>query len=43
MTHGPLDFSKYQRPHFGEPNHELTHERGAERDDGEMPTENFGG
>ena len=33
MTHGPLDFSKYQRPH----------ERDAERDDGEMPTENFGG
>ena len=43
MTHGPLDFSNYQRPHFGEPNHELSHERDAERDDGEMPTENFGG
>jgi hypothetical protein len=43
MTSGPLDFSKYQRPHFEEPNHELTHKRAVEGDEAEMPTENFGG
>ena len=42
MTSGPLDFSKYQRPHFEEANHELTHKRAAEGDEGEMPPENFG-
>ena len=42
MTSGPLDFSKYQRPHFEEPNHELTHKRAVEGDEAEMPTENFG-
>jgi hypothetical protein len=40
---GPLDFSQYQRPHFEEPNHELTHKRAGESGEGEMPTENFGG
>ena len=43
MTSGPLDFSTYQRPHFEEPNRELTHKRAAEGDEAEMPTENFGG
>jgi len=42
MPSGPLDFSKYQRPHFEEPNHELTHKRAAEGDEGEIPTVNFG-
>ena len=42
MPSGPLDFSKYQRPHFEEANHELTHKRAAEGDEGEMPPENFG-
>ena len=42
MTSGPLDFSKYQRPHFEEPKHELTHKRAVEGDEAEMPTENFG-
>ena len=43
MASGPLDFSNYQRPHFEDPNHELTHKRAADGGEGEMPTENFSG